>query len=387
VNCAQRIKAGFQVTADEERSLIQICQLVAGVPLAIELAAAWVGILSCREIAQEIQANLDFLTTSLRDIPERHRSIRATFDHSWKLLTDEECEALCQLSIFQGGFDRQAAFQVAGASLPLLASLSAKSLVRRTENGRYDLHQVIRQYALLHLNDHPRKRQTYALHCEYYLALLKGHEKALKSASQQEAVRHLTDEIDNIRAAWVWAINHKEFARLGQAGRAFGWYFEIAGLYQEGIEQLELLVQALKAEPQNFPWRRVLGLALLHQALLYFRKGENDQTRRLYEESIAILRPVGDQALLADALIFLGIIHHLIGDFIWAKSLVEEGLILAQESHERWFEAYGIYNLGYIASLMGRCSEGYEQMLVGLAIWRTLGDPCHFFGSGTSSRP
>ena len=381
VNNALRVKADFSMTTDEQLFLIQICQLVEGVPLAIELAAAWVGMLSCREIAQEIQFNMDCLTTSMRDIPERHRSLRATFDHSWNLLTDEERWALCQLSVFHGGFDRNAAYQIAGAPLPLLASLNAKSLVRRTESGRYDLHEVIRQYALSHLNNDPRNPGTYERYSEYYLRLVGEHEKSLKSSAQQEAIRQLTDEIDNIRAAWAWAIDHKNFAQLGQAGRAFGWYFEIAGLYQEGIAQLELLVQALKAEPQNNQWPPVLGLALVHQALLYFRKGEFDSAQQHYVESIAIQRPVGDQALLADALIYLAIISHCNGDYARARSLLEEGLVFAQAVNERWLEALAIVNLGYVASLMGRHSEGYEQMMAGIKIWRALGDP-HFTAMG-----
>jgi predicted ATPase/transcriptional regulator with XRE-family HTH domain len=381
IKSAQRMRADFQVTIDEQSSLVRICQLVEGVPLAIELAAVWVGILSCQEIAQEIKSNMDFLTTSMRDIPERHRSIRATFDHSWKLLSDEERRVLCQLSVFHGGFERNAAHQIAGASLPILASLSAKSLVRRAESGRYDLHEVIRQYALSHLNHHPRNLGTYGRHCEYYLNLVQTHERSLKSAFQQETIRQLTDEIDNIRAAWAWAIQHKKYAQLAQAGRAFGWYFETAGLYREGIEQIEPLAEALKAGVQDNQWHKVLGLALIQQALLYFRKGEHDHARKLYEESIVILRPIGDQALLADALIFLGIILHLKGEYERARSLLEEGLVFAREGHERWFEAYAIYNLGYIASLMGRYAEGYEQMLDGLGIWRALGDP-HYIALG-----
>jgi predicted ATPase/transcriptional regulator with XRE-family HTH domain len=381
VNSALRIKADYRVTPDEQPYLIQICQLVEGVPLAIELAAAWVGLLSCREIAQEIQANMDFLTTSMRDIPERHRSIRAAFDHSWRLLTDEERWVLCQLSVFHGGFDRDAAFQVARASLPLLASLSAKSLVRRTESGRYDLHEVIRQYAQSHLNDHPRYPGTYERHCEYYLKFVEDRERSLKSASQQEVIRQLTDEIDNIRAAWAWAIQNKKYDQLGRAGRGFGWYYEITGLYREGIEQLELLVQALEAEPHDDTWRRVLGLMFVHQALLLFRVGEFIQARKLYEESIDILRPIDDQILLADALIYLGILLHLMGEYERARLSVEEGLYFARQNNARWYEAYAIYNLGYITSLMGRYAEGYEQMLAGLDIWRTIGDP-HYIALG-----
>lgn len=381
VKSAQRIRTEFQVSAEDQLSLVRICQLVEGAPLAIELAAAWVGILSCQEIAQEIKSNMDFLTTSMRDIPERHRSIRATFDHSWKLLSNEERWALCQLSVFHGGFDRYAANQIAGASLPLLASLSDKSLVRRTASGRYDLHEVIRQYSLSHLNEHPSKLETYQRHCEYYLKLLQEHETSLKDASQQEVIRQLTDEIDNIRAAWAWAIQYKKYAELDQAGRGFGWYYEITGLYREGIEQLGSLVQALQAEPQGDKWHRVLGLMLVHQALLHFRVGEFSRARNLYAQSIRILRPIGDQILLADGLIYLGILLHLMGEYEQARSSVEEGLFFAKESNARWYEAYAIYNLGYIDSLMGRYEEGYEQMLVGLGIWRSLGDP-HYIALG-----
>jgi predicted ATPase/transcriptional regulator with XRE-family HTH domain len=372
---AQRIRADFHENLDEQLFLVRICQLVEGVPLAIELAAAWVGVLSCQEIAQEIQSSMDFLTTSMRDIPERHRSIRATFDHSWNLLSEEEREALCQLSVFQGGFDRNAACQIAGASLPLLGSLNAKSLVRRTESGRYDLHEVIRQYALSHLNDCGRNFETLERHCEYYLAFLRDRETSLKSAAQQEAIRQLTDERENIQAAWSWALHHEKFAQLGQAGRAFGWYFEIAGLYREGIERLELLVQTLKDRPQNNQWQRVLGLTFVHQALLYLRKGEFDQAQKLYEESIVTLRAIGDQTLLADALIYLGIILHLEGGYERARSLQEEGLGLALAGNDRWLEAFAIFNLGYLSSLSGCYLEGYEQMIAGLAMWRTIGDP------------
>jgi len=375
MNSARRVKADFQAAPDEQASIVQICRLVEGVPLAIELGAAWVGVLSCREIAQEIQSNMDFLSTSMRDIPERHRSIRATFDHSWNLLTEDESMALCQLSVFQGGFDRAAAYQIAGASLPLLASLCAKSLVRRNESGCYSLHQVIRQYALSHLNEHPHSLETYERHCAYYLRLVGTYERPLKSILQQDSMRSLTDEIDDIRAAWTWAIDHKKFDQIGGAGRALGWYFEIAGLLQEGIEQFERLVDVLKAEPQDNPWRRVLGLALVHQGLLYLRKGDFDSAQVLYEEGISVLRPVGDQNLLADALIYLSIILHMNGDFPRAKSLLEEGIVLARAVDDRWLEALALTSLGFIASHMGCYAEGYEQMMAGIAIWRTIGDP------------
>lgn len=372
---AQRIRSDFQVTGEEQASLIQITQLVEGVPLAIELAAAWVGMLSCHEIAREVKSNLDFLSSSMRDTPERHRSLRATFDHSWKLLSEDERRVLGQLSVFHGSFDRSAAQQVAGATLPLLASLSTKSLVRRTDGGRYDLHEVIRQYALTHLNELPLSLETHERHSKYYLNLLRKEETSLKSSSQQDAIRRLTDEIDNIRSAWVWAIDHHNFYQLGEAGRGFGWYFEIAGLYREGIEQIDLLVQALKDRPQDKQQRRLMGLALIHQGLLYFRKGEFERASQLYEESILLLDSIGGNTLLSDAKVFLGTILHMFGEYNRSRDLQEEGLAYARQTHQRWFEAWAVFNLGYLESILGRSAEGYKQMLAGLGIWRELGDP------------
>jgi predicted ATPase len=119
---------------------------------ASKLAAAWVRTLSCDEIAREIERGPDFLSVSTRDLPARHRSMRAVFDHSWKLLTEEEQKALLRLSIFQGGFRREAAEQVAEATLSVLSTLVTKSLIRRNGDGRYDLHELIRQFAAEHFS-------------------------------------------------------------------------------------------------------------------------------------------------------------------------------------------------------------------------------------------
>ena len=375
INSARRSKADFEIGTQEQPSVIQICHLLDGIPLAIELAAAWVGVLSCEEIAQEIDANIDFLATSMRDIPERHRSIRASFDHSWKLLSDEEQQTLSQLSVFQGGFDRFGADQVAGASLSLLASLSAKSLIRYLENGRYDLHEVIRQYALAYLGANSKTNETPKRHSNYFLKFVADREQALKSASQQEALREFTDEMDNIRAAWAYAIKHEMFVPIGNAIRSLGWFFEASGLLDDGIDQFAMLVHAFDGKPQNEVSYKVLGLALMQQGLLYFRKGWFAHARNLYKKSIEFLRRINNQCLLTDSFVFYGIILHLDGEYEHARSMMQEGLACAQAGGDRWFEAYAIYNLGYVDSLQGRYAKGYEKMMAGLETWRTLGDP------------
>lgn len=376
IQCARRMDAGFELTEADKPALVRICQLVEGIPLAIELAAAWVGMLSCWEIAQEIESNIDFLTTSMRDIPERHRSLRATFDHSWHLLGEAEQDVLSRLSVFQGGFDRLAAEWVVSASLPLLSALVSKSLIRRTQDGRYDLHEVIRQYALAHLDeDRSRALETNDRHSEYYLHLASDYENKLKSASLQVAMHAMTLEFDNMRSAWDWGIRRRKFGPIGRAVRSFGWYFEVAGLIYDGIDQLELLVQALSEKPRDSRMDKALGSTLVQQGLLYFRSGQFARAMERYQDAIAILRTVADQALLADALIFSGTLAHLNGNYLAAKELIREGLSYARAVNDPWFSAYGIYNLGHTDSLMGKYQEGYEQMQEGLALWRTLGDP------------
>ena len=373
---AQQITNDFAIGEREKADLVRICRLVEGIPLAIELAAAWVGLLSCKEIAQEIETNIDFLTTSMRDIPERHRSLRAVFNHSWKLLSDHERTVLARLSIFRGGFDRRAAETVAEASLVLLASLLSKSLIRRADNNRYDLHEVIRQYAAAHLEaDDSKCAETCRRHSRYYLELASGFQERLKTSEQQTAMREMGIEIDNIRTAWNWGVSRRSFEMVGRAVRAYGWYFEISGLLPDGIDQLGMLVSALKTTARNLPEERVLGMSLLHLALLVFRSGHFSQAQSLYSESIEHLRPVADRKLLADALIFSGTLAHLSGDYPGSLVLLNEGIECAEAAQDGWFYAYGIFNLGYVASLTGNYQKGYEQMTGGLDLWRQIGDP------------
>jgi predicted ATPase/transcriptional regulator with XRE-family HTH domain len=375
VQSARRAKVDFELQDGDTPAVVSICRMVEGMPLGIELAAAWVPVLSCRAIAQEIERSLDFLATSVRDVPDRQRSLRAVFDHSWKLLAEEERGVLSRLAIFHGGFGRDAAAEIAGASLPHLYTLVSKSLLRHRENGRYDLHEVIRQYALAHLAQDPACTAAHDRHSQYYLSRLRERERDLKGVGQQAAIRELKEEIDNIRAAWAWAISREEFGRIGAALRSFGWLCNVGVLYREGIEQLEALVRVLRSRPTSAPTQAVLGAALAQAGMLYFRQGQFDQAMRLYDESLALLRPLEDPALLPDALVISGVILHLQGKYGEGQQRMEEALVCSQAAGDRTFAAYAYFNFGYIASLRGKFAEGYEQMRVGLAQWRELGDP------------
>jgi predicted ATPase/DNA-binding SARP family transcriptional activator len=373
---ARRVQPGIALKPAERLSVLRICQLVEGLPLALELAATWVSMLSFAEIAHEIERNLDFLASTTRDVPGRHTSLRATFEHSWKLLSGNERNALCGLAIFQGGFQRDAAERIVGASLPLLATLVSKSLVRRTESGRYDLHEVIRQYAQAHLaEDAARETAIRNRHSEYYLEKLCCREKDLKSAALRETLRELTDEIDNLRAAWSVALQRENFSALGDAVIGVGRLFELGGWLREGIEQIEPVVQQLRCKTADAERNHILGKALGQQALLWFRWGKFEHAVTVFDESIDLLRPLDDPAALTHSLVYRSVIAHLHGDIERARTLLDEGYACAQAAHDDWFLAYALLNQGYIASLLGHYEEGYQQMVEAIVLWRKLGDP------------
>jgi tetratricopeptide (TPR) repeat protein len=188
-------------------------------------------------------------------------------------------------------------------------------------------------------------------------------------------MRELTDEIDNVRAAWAWAVRHEKFASLGPALRCFGLLCDIRGWLGEGIEQLELVVQTLRARAAGEEQQKVLGQALAQEGVLCFRLGRHDQAQDMFEESMTILRPTGDPVLLLDPLTFCGVMMYLNGQFDRAQSLLDEGLACARAASDPWFTALTLFNLGYMASYLGSNTESYDQMQAGLAIWRTLGDP------------
>ncbi len=193
---ARRAHVRFNATTEDYAAIVRICQLVDGMPLGIELAAAWVRTLTCDEIAREIERGLDFLSTSTRDLPARHRSMRAVFDHSWRLLPENEQASLLRLSVFRGGFQREAAQTVAEATLPVLSTLVTKSLIRRSGTGRYDLHELIRQFAAEQLAERPAEQTaTQARHGHYYLTFFGQSDERLRSSTQREALAELTVEL------------------------------------------------------------------------------------------------------------------------------------------------------------------------------------------------
>ena len=377
VERAKQVQANFATGRPDLQAITRICQLVEGLPLGIELAASWVNTLSCQEIAAELEHNLNFLGTSRRDVPERHRSMHAVFEYSWNLLSAEEQKVLQQLSVFQGGFPREAAAQVAGATLPLLSSLVRKSLIRHVGLGRYDQHELVRQYSAQRLSaDSQNEISARDRHAAFYLALWRDHEGPLKSAEQRSALRELIADIDNFRSAWDWAVRQNHFTNLYACLLSFLLVYDLRGWHAPAIRRLESLLSALRSTPA---WQRqsaeIYGLAISFQGWFYFRCGQLPEARDHFEQGLALLRPFEESTVLADVLTLFGAVMTSLGESDQALQSVKQGLAAAYASGDSWRIAQAHMMQGAILAGWGQYDQAYTSSQEALARFRALGDP------------
>ncbi|MEZ4866281.1 MAG: BTAD domain-containing putative transcriptional regulator [Caldilineaceae bacterium] len=247
---AQRVQGDFRVDG-QEAAIDTICRQAEGMPLAIELAASWVRAISCAEIAQQMRHNLDFLTTPLRNLPERHRSIYALFDQSWRLLAPEEQRVLCGVSVFQGGWTLADAAQVLAFDAEsgrtksrttlhhLHLALIDKSLLQHGEDQRFYIHELVRQYAaerLVASGEEPLIRQR---HYTTFLQLARTADQMVRGPEVVTWFTRLEAEQDNLRAAWQWALDTGRFAEAAWLGVALCHTWHIRARWYEVAKMLE----------------------------------------------------------------------------------------------------------------------------------------------------
>ena len=349
---ARRVRAGFALRQEERPWVRNICQTMEGMPLGIELAAAWVGILSISEISREIASNLDFLTTTMRDIPERHRSLRAAIDHSWNLLSSQERQVLYRLAVFQGGFQREAAEQTAGASLPILLSLYSKSLVSRQMDGRYDLHEVIRQYLLPYLRHDSQYKIILERYCAFYLGLVQTNEQDLEGADQYTTIQLLRKELDNLRMAMSWSLLQGEPLCALQIATGLGQFWISQCYWREGLDWLNRGLTSPKPIPDV-----VKAKALNMAGWLYCLLGELAREVALLREDLDLWRQIGDPCGIALTLCHLG-----------AEEILTEALHLSNQEDYLFGIRYSQEALGRVASRQGnsiKAIELYQEALIG----------------------
>jgi predicted ATPase/DNA-binding SARP family transcriptional activator len=378
---ARRAKAGFRITTENLPAVVHIAQLVRGMPLALELAAAWVPLLSCQEIAEEIERNLDFLESSMQDVPERQRSMRAVFDHTWDLLNEREKETFTRLSVFRGGFTLQAARELFGISPIELRKMVGKSLLARSAGGRFELHELLRQYAAEKLaQDKQDEMEARSLHSAYYCSIMHAWGHSIHTRQQQvDKMVELNADLENALAAWNWAVEQQQIENLDQACEAFFLFLLRRTRILEGMTLLRSARQALN--DCSSVLARHLQARLLTWEGTFERSQRNFETaERMFNESLSILEdPEIDQeaARVDRALVHwgLGFNSYQIGDGKKAKTHYEICLKLYQEANMRSFEADVLQDLaGLTAYLIWDAERAEEYWKTALEIKKSLGD-------------
>ena len=415
---AQRANPNFSLE-EEAKDIMQICQLVDGMPLALELAAAWRKSLSSKEIVTEIQHDLGFLTTHLRDVPERHRSIQVIFEQTWQKLTQPEKDVFQRLSVFRGGFYREAAADITDASLPILSALVDRSLLRMDVDGRYHLHELLRQYANEQLaKDKHEWQETHTKQARYYMTYLQVQQEDIWAQQQLKALKEIRKELDNIRAAWMWAVEHIDTDSFITAGDTLGAFYQFTGNYLEGMSLFSQAADALQAQEQ----REDVDLALLRilsfQSWFHLRFGNLKETeagmrhcQSIYERLqisplpgflsdpaiglsfVALIRSDYEiawkhaeqvrgvataQQHLLNALFayqLLSEVHRDWGEYEIAQQLAQKAYATAQTIGDRWFTADILNNLGRIAMLMNDLATARTYFRASYEIRQEFDDP------------
>ena len=340
VQRAKRASLNFSLTQANASHVLDTCRMVGGSPLGIELAAAWVRVLSPEDIAREVAQDLDFLTTTSHSPAARHRSVRAAFEHSWKLLKSREQAVLSGLSVFPQSFKRDAAGEVVSATLPLLTSLVDKSLLRAAQGGRYDRHPLIYGYAQEKLDEHERARLQ-RLHADFYLTLAEALDRNLQGPDDVRELEVLEQEHENFRAALRWSLRHEGTTAL-RLGGALGRFWEIRGHLSEGRNWLEQALAHHPDTPASVRAKALNGLGRLTQL-----QGELFKAETLFEEGLELWRRVENKEGMAASLNRLG-----------TAALAQENYALAERCFQEGLELYEtLGDKGGISILLNNCGE------------------------------
>lgn len=407
---ARQAYLGFSLAA-EMPHVLRICSHVDGLPLGIELAAAWVRTIPCAEIAQELDRGVEPAPRPHRNRPQRQQSLRAVIEFSWRLLAREHQDVLAALSQFRGGFTRDAAAHVAQASLRTLSSLVDKALVRRSSESRFSLHPLVRWFAAEQLAASASRRSAAAArHADHFMRLLVSQRLALSGTGHAQALRLLEDDLDNIRAAWNAQLEGGDLRALCACARPLSILFDRLGLYDEWNRTLERTIQTAECAS---PARAELGELFMHTAYAHWRRGDaaraeacraraiaeladdeaghSAELHRLsgliareagdfgaalehFAASAAAAERAGDLILGAQLANEIGVVHFRRGDLQMARAAFVESRERCEASAYAYDKPVALHNIGYCDLELGRFDEADEAFGQALQAFRERAD-------------
>jgi len=376
---ASAVKSDFTLTEQNAAAVLQICQRLDGIPLALELAAARIKLLSAERIAEHLNDRFNLLTQGSRTALPRQQTLRATIDWSYDLLPEDARILFRRLSVFAGGFTLEAAEGIcseepltARTLLDILSRLVDRSLVRverQAGDARYRMLETLSEYALEKLDETGETDRLRQRHCNFFVDLATQTEPKLKGAEQFDWLDRLELEHDNLRAAWEWAISNDNELALKLASALLD-YWLMRGNPSEGRLWLAQLL------PRTDPWgqtaerAQVLGVA----GRLAYAQRDFTMAQRLLEESLADARISAEKKGIAFALWWLGRTAIRRRDDHTAQTFTEECLKIYQDLQDRWGIAMAIYQLADLAAVQGRYAQAEERYMESLSKFQELGD-------------
>ncbi|HYI25153.1 MAG TPA: tetratricopeptide repeat protein [Thermomicrobiales bacterium] len=376
----RQVRPRMSLQPGERPIVADICRQVEGMPLAIELAAAWASTLTIEEIAGHIRQSVDFLSTSLRDVPERHRSIRVVFSQTWQMLTPDEQVTYRRLSLFRQGFTLAAAEQVAGTTAGQLAALVGKSLIVQQQPGRFRLHDLLAQYAheMLTLEDDDVEGLNHR-HAAYYLGWLAEQEEALTGHDQRMVLARIEDDFGNIQPAWMWAVRHRSTPILQGAMHPMWLYLVMRGLMREGASMFRAVVDGLDAVDDaeaaaRSSWSLARASALARTGGFESGIGHFDEGIALLGEALTALQARNATREVGLCLNMLAAAHHMKGNHATSAELLEKSLDAFRAVGDRWGIGYSLNDLGLTLHLQGASDTAEKHCEQSWAMLRQVGD-------------
>jgi predicted ATPase len=374
-----------------------VCRLVEGMPLAIELASAWVEQMGLPDIVANLQQGVDFLSTTFQDVPERHRRLRAVFESSWQLLGEPEQRVLAQLAVFQGDFDRAAALAVASIQHAELVGLAHKSLLQHGDPDRYGLHALVRQFAAEKLEQFPALARAHERHSAYYLAFVGERAGDLQGDEPQQAVAEIQVEMADVRQAWQWTVDRigaepdsmRHVTTLSQCAKGLVPFYSQTGLFREGEQAFRTAADRVRAITQDDRALSSERLAIVLQALLKLLAAQGHFLTELgnHTDALAVLQeadavfqraavalPDRNLAERAELLIGIGVSHDRLGDYAQAVQHLEAGLALARQVNAPRAEIQALCMLGQAVNEQGDYDTAKQRLDEALTLARERGD-------------
>jgi predicted ATPase/Tfp pilus assembly protein PilF len=374
VERAQHVQPAFVLQDADRTAMANICRMLDGMPLAVELAANWVRAGAIDNIEQNLSAGLHLLQASQMDVTERHRSMHVAFDHSYAMLSPEEQRVFRCLSVFRGRFTLQAAEHVAGATLPMMTSLVDQSLLR-WKDERYEWHELLRQYAGEHVQAARDGAAVCDRHLEFYTRITEQFSANVTSAEQLAALDQLDRDLANIRVALIWSQTDRKRLAYGArivAATFFYWYFRT--LWSEGRAWAEQILAHSDMDRKSVAGARVLVAA---GGLAWLQRDIEVASSRL-TASIAVLRSQTNDPGLAYALLILGYTLLSRGNSADAEAHVREAVHRFRQHGDTWGLGIALTALGEVLtqrSQFNAAQECYQEALDIATILNRAGNP------------